>query len=98
MHNPAPDPVLLLARAASNYLKRHGNGILPVCVDDEDDSENSDDSANYVISFHEEAKIRGWPQHVSKSDDDSKLCIAEVGINVEDRDYVDTESLSEDEY
>ena len=28
--NPAPDPALLLARAASNYLKRQGIGILPV--------------------------------------------------------------------
>jgi hypothetical protein len=33
--NPAPDPVLLLAKAASNWLKRHEIEILPGCGDDD---------------------------------------------------------------
>jgi hypothetical protein len=28
-NNPAPDPVLLLGKAASNWLKRHGLVVLP---------------------------------------------------------------------
>jgi hypothetical protein len=49
--NPAPDPVLLLAKAASNWLKRHDFAILPGWCDDNFTSRSDDDSADSVISY-----------------------------------------------
>ena len=43
--NPAPDPVLLLAKAASNWLKRHGIEILPVCGDDDSSTSYSEEES-----------------------------------------------------
>jgi hypothetical protein len=87
--NPAPDPVLLLAKAASNWLKRHNFAILPGWGDD-DSASRSDDSADSAISYSEEESIQG------RSRTAKKPCIAEVNINV-NRDEVE-EPLSDDEF
>jgi hypothetical protein len=87
--NPAPDPVLLLAKAASNWLKRHDFAILPGCGDD-DSTSRSDDCADSAISYSEEESMQG------RSRTAKKPCIAEVNINV-NRDEVE-EPLSDDEF
>jgi hypothetical protein len=89
MENPAPDPVLLLAKAASNWLKRHEILLLPGCGDD-DSSSRSDDSTDSDISYTEEESIRRW-SHTAK-----KPCIAEVNININREDV--EEPLSDDEF
>jgi hypothetical protein len=87
--NPAPDPVLLLAKAASNWLKRHDFAILPGCGDD-DSASRSDDSTDSAISYSEEENIQGWSRTAKKP------CIAEVNVNV-NRDEVE-ERLSDDAF
>ena len=60
--NPAPDPVLLLGKAASNWLKRQGLFVLPGCNDD-DDNDNSSccSSSSFVASRRQDEKdIQGW--------------------------------------
>ena len=84
IENPAPDPALLLAKGASTWLKRHEFAILPGCGDGD-----TDDSTDSVISFREEARIRGWLYTPKKP------CIAEVNINVHGDDV--EEPLSDDE-
>jgi hypothetical protein len=72
-NNPAPDPVLLLAKATSNWLKRQCLPILPSGSNDDsddsaneyDDDDDDDDSGSsygpdYVASWHQEAIMRGW--------------------------------------
>jgi hypothetical protein len=86
--NPAPDPVLLLAKAASNWLRRHELAILPGWGDD-DSTSRSDDSAESFISYSEEESIQG------RSRTAKKPCIAEVNVNV-NWDEVE-EPLSDDE-
>jgi hypothetical protein len=82
----APDPVLLLAKAASNWMKREGLHILPVCSDDE-----SETSSDYVMSLNEEWAIRGWSNIVSPKEKPTE----EISIVVN----VDTfESFSDNEY
>jgi hypothetical protein len=53
--HPAPDPVLLLGKSASNWLKLQGIPLLPGCDDD-----SSSDSSNCAVSFSVEAAVRGW--------------------------------------
>jgi hypothetical protein len=57
-NNPAPDPVLLLGKAASNWLKRHDLFVLPGC--DTDDDSSSCNGSNFVASYRDEMAIRGW--------------------------------------
>ena len=54
--NPAPDPVLLLGKAASNWLNRQGIFVLPGC----DEDESSSDSSDFVASLRDEFALRGW--------------------------------------
>jgi hypothetical protein len=58
-NNPAPDPVLLLAKAVSNYLKRQNLIILPGC-------ERDDDESTSVMSLTQEFAMRGWPTNIRK--------------------------------
>jgi hypothetical protein len=61
--NPAaPDPVLLLGKATSNWLKRQQLLLLSGCGSDDDDNDNSDgsSSSDFVASFTEEMAVRGW--------------------------------------
>jgi hypothetical protein len=58
--NPAPDPVLLLGKATSNWLKCHQMVVLPA-YDSDDDSSCTGSSDSYdVVSFAKEMAIRGW--------------------------------------
>ena len=41
--HPAPDPILLLAKSASNYMKRDDLLVLPGFSDDDSTSDSSDD-------------------------------------------------------
>ena len=86
MTNPAPDPLLLLAKAASNWLKRCQMDLLPGCG--EDDSNSSD----VVISIREEFKIRGW-SHLLAAEKRPRIDLVDVDWN---KDTVD-EPLSDDE-
>jgi hypothetical protein len=88
--NPAPDPVLLLAKAASNWLKRHNFAILPGCGDDDSGSTSDDSTDSTALSYSEEESMQG------RSRTAKKPCIAEVNINV-NRDEVE-EPLSDDEF
>jgi hypothetical protein len=95
--NPAPDPVLLLAKAASNWLRRHELAILPGWGDDNSTSRSdndyisrSDDSTDSAISYSEEESIQG------RSRTAKKPCIAEVNVNI-NKDEVE-EPLSDDEF
>jgi hypothetical protein len=94
--NPAPDPALLLAKAASNWLKRNQIEILPGCDDDgsttSDESSYFDDSADSVTSFNEDANIQGLSSFLATEE---KPCVEEVNIDV-NRDNVD-EPLSDNE-
>jgi hypothetical protein len=88
--NPAPDPVLLLAKAASNWLRRHKLAILPWWGEDDSSIRSDDDSADSAISYSEEESIQG------RSRTAKKPCIAEVNVSV-NRDEVG-EPLSDDEF
>jgi hypothetical protein len=70
----APDPVLLLAKAASNWLKRKKMNILPAY------GNSSDDTSDDVISFSEEAKIRGW-SHVFEADKKPRFKEIDISYN-----------------
>jgi hypothetical protein len=83
--NPAPDPALLLGKAASNWLKCHEMVVLPACVGDDDSSSSCSSSissrcssdSGFVASFKQEMVVRGWSSDMfeqSLSDD-----IDEVG-------------------
>ena len=90
--NPAPDPILLLAKATSNWLKRHQIEILPACGDADSDSSNCTDS---FASVSEEEKIRGWSHMFTAA---KKPRIAEVNICDNRRDVVAfDEPISDDE-
>jgi hypothetical protein len=54
--HPAPDPILLASKAASNWLKRHDWYLLPGC----DSNDTDDDDSTIDVSFRQEAEIRGW--------------------------------------
>ena len=71
--NPAPDPVLLLAKAASNWLKRHGDALLPVY-----DTGNDSSHTEYSASYCDETEYQTG----------KNLCISEISI-FRDRDDVD---------
>jgi hypothetical protein len=83
--NPAPDPALLLGKAASNWLKCHKMVVLPACVGDDDSSSSFSSSissrrssdSGFVASFKQEMVVRGWSSDMfeqSLTDD-----ITEVG-------------------
>ena len=84
----APDPLLLLAKAASNWLKRHKMEILPACGDGDSCSTDS------VISFtaSKEVSKQGLTYIIPAK---RKLGIEEVIINLK-MDEVE-EPLSDDE-
>ena len=63
--NPAPDPVLLLAKAAFNWLKRHGDAFLPVY-----DTGNDSSHTEYSASYSDETKYQTG----------KNLCISEISI------------------
>jgi hypothetical protein len=66
-NNPAPDPILLLAKAVSNMLKRQELKLLPDCGDGSTCSDS-------VISHRAEAIMRGWSTNdVSKESRLSKV-------------------------
>jgi hypothetical protein len=80
--NPIPDPVLLLAKSTSNWLKRQSLFILPGC--------DSDSSSDSVASEHAEAVMRGWLPN-----DSMKLCVGGY-VEIHPSSTFD-ESLSDDE-
>jgi hypothetical protein len=86
--NPAPDPALLLGKAASNWLKCHEMVVLPACVGDDDSSSSASSSissrrssdSGFVASFKQEMVVRGWSSDMfeqSLTDD-----IIEVGCQL----------------
>jgi hypothetical protein len=83
--NPAPDPVLLLAKAASVFLMRLELPILPCCGCDDDESTS-------VMSVTEEFILRGWSTGVLE-----KSCVGrDVKIDIGTRDSVDDALTDED--
>ena len=91
-NNPAPDPVLLLGKATSNWLKCQGLFLLP-SYDNADDSDSSCSTSDSVVTYREEMALRGWssdmlerPQHVGS--------VVEVSCHPSD---TDDESLSDDD-
>ena len=62
-NNPAPDPVLLLGKAASNWLKRQKLNILPGC-DGSDDDNSRCNSSKFTASLCDEIEMRGWSTDV----------------------------------
>jgi hypothetical protein len=88
--HPAPDPLLLLVKAVSNWLKRQYFPILPGC--DEDNSTNSDDTCDCVTSPEKERAYRGWSNIVMPEEKPSIEGIS-ITINM-DKNF---ESLSDDE-
>ena len=106
--NRVPDPVLLLAKAASNWLKRHQIGILPTCGDDDDNDDDDDDYTNDSGSGHRSVhsytsrtgsgvakKRRGWVYHMFATAKKPRTGITEVHIRA-NSDTVD-EPLSDDD-
>jgi hypothetical protein len=93
--NRAPDPALLLAKSANNWLRRHDIEILPACEDAES-CYTTDDSADSVVSIKEDIKSKeeGW-LHAGTTKK-PKLRIVEVDIH-QSKDDVD-EPLSDDEW
>ena len=87
--NPAPDPVLLLGKAASNWLKRNQLCLLPGC-DDGDSSSGS--SSDFVASFRDEMAVRGWPSDMFEQSHLNDV----IEVNCVPDDAVD-EALSDDE-
>ena len=59
-NNPAPDPVLLLGKAASNWLRFHGLSVLPGYDGDYSSSSSSDSSSDSAASLRDELVVRGW--------------------------------------
>jgi hypothetical protein len=53
--NPAPDPVLLLAKSTSNWFKLHEFDILPAC-----DNDQLSDGSDSTASENAEAVAREW--------------------------------------
>jgi hypothetical protein len=72
--HPAPDPILLLAKAVSNFLKRHELPILPGCGNDDSTvfGESSDCASD-------DMSRRGRPNIVSKED---KPLVQEITITL----------------
>ena len=90
--NPkAPDPLLLLAKGASNWLKRHDIELLPACGDG---SSTTDNSMGSTISSSEEVSKSEYSHVLSPAV--KQPCVAEIVIN-DNMDEVD-EPLSDDEY
>ena len=54
VNNPAPDPVLLLGKAASNWMKCQVLFLLPGC------DISNDSGLDFVKLFREEMAMRGW--------------------------------------
>ena len=54
--NPAPDPVLLLGKATSNWLKLQEICVLPAC----DEDESSSDSSDLVSPSSDAFALREW--------------------------------------
>ena len=104
-NNPAPDPVLLLAKATSNWLRRHNIEILPTYCSgsgsgyDNDDSSRSRDETTYsIVSMSDDTELfQGLLSHVAVSTVTKNTRLADYEINF-DRDEDDGESLSDDEY
>ena len=59
-NNPAPDPVLLLGKAASNWLRLHGLSVLPRYDEDDSRSSSSGSSSDSAASLRDELAVRGW--------------------------------------
>jgi hypothetical protein len=80
--HPAPDPMLLLLKAASNWLRRQDLYLLPACgAPDADDDD-------YIITIEEEWKARGW--HVDKEP-------SEISCNLIMKDSFDDASLTDED-
>jgi hypothetical protein len=71
-NNPAPDPVLLLAKAASNWLRRHELAILPGCGDD-DSTSSSEDSTDSAISYSKEESMQEIDINVNRDEVEEPL-------------------------
>jgi hypothetical protein len=84
-NNPAPDPVLLVAKAASNWLKRNYLPILPGCCSDYD-STDSDDTVSYSVV----CARRGWT-NVGTTEKNAKI----EGINITVNTFSDVDSLTD---
>ena len=91
-NNPAPDPVLLLGKATSNWLKCQGLFLLP-SYDNGHDYDSSCSTSDSVVSYLEEMALRGLSfdilersQHVGS--------VVEVSCHPSD---TDDESLSDDD-
>ena len=63
-NNPAPDPVLLLGKAASNWLKRQELNILPGCDGSDDDHSDcsctSSDDTTAPLRDEMDVRKRSW--------------------------------------
>jgi hypothetical protein len=67
VNNPAPDPVLLLAKSVSNWLKRNDLVALPGCCDDSNCNTRLGSSDGYMCALSEEVAMRGWNTKICKN-------------------------------
>jgi hypothetical protein len=65
--NPAPDPVLLLAKSVSNWLKRNDLVALPGCGDDSNCNTRLGRSDEYICALSDEVAMRGWNTKICES-------------------------------
>ena len=95
-NNPAPDPVLLVGRAASNWLKCQRLNLLPSrnigCAGSNSSGSNS------VASFREEmTKRRGWTSNILEQLHMNDGSAVDVRYHSDNDDDVNDEPLSDDE-